>query len=243
MKILVVLMLALIPAVHCVGQAQSTFEVAVVRPSKGNPEDGFWSPPGVGKFTAHNVPLTRLLILAYGVNDEQIANKPSWLESDLFNLEAKPAAGIALNREELKPMLQALLQERFHLAIHTEDRATPGYALTVARGGPKLQPTKGTTFPGFRVHVNREQLNGLNWSMPFFAATLQQVSGRPVVDQTGLTGSYDIKVQFSPDLSSDSPFPSLFTALDETLGLKLKPQKVAIKFLVIDHVDRTPTEN
>jgi uncharacterized protein (TIGR03435 family) len=243
MKILFALMLALSAATSCIAQAQASFEVAVVRPSQGNAKDGFWSPPGIGKFTARDVTLERLIVLAYGTDSDQIANKPAWFESDLFDVEAKPAEGIKLSREELRPMLQALLRERFHLLAHTEERSMPGYALTVARNGPRLQPTKGSQWPGFRINVNRSELNGLNWSMPFLATMLQNVAGRTVVDRTGLTGSYDIKVEFSSDLSSDHQLPSIFTALEETLGLKLKPEKVPVEFLVIDSADRRPIEN
>ena len=79
--------------------------------------------------------------------------------------------------------------------------------------------------------------------MPFLAGMLQQPAGRPVMDKTGLTGSYDIKLDFSPDPSTDDSLPSIFTALQDTLGLKLEPQKIPVEVLVIDTVNRTPTEN
>ena len=224
-------------------QAKPAFEVATVRVAKGDANDGSWSMPGTGSFTARNLPLTRLMMLAYGVNDDQIANKPAWLESDLFDVAAKPAAGVALSREELKPRLQALLEERFHLVTHTEIRQMPGYALVVAKSGAKLQPTRGAKFPGYRLNVSDGELNGLNWSMPFLAGLLQHPAGRPVVDKTGLAGSYDIKVDFAPEGSTDSALPSIFTALEETLGLRLEAAKVPVAFVVIDRVERVPVEN
>jgi len=243
MKTICALFVILATVLTCSAQTQSAFDVAVVRVAHGNPKEGHWSPPGSGRFFAHDVTLARLLILAYGVNEEQIANRPSWLDTDLFEVDARPSAGIALNREELKPMLQALLAERFHLAVHTEQRPVPGYALIVASRGARLHPTKGAPFPGFRTHTDNGMLSGMDWSMPFLASVLQKVSGRPVVDQTGIAGGYDVQLEFAPDLSTESTLPSLFTALEETLGLKLKPEKIPIEFVVIDHVDRAPIEN
>ena len=242
-NVLIALLFALVTPTLCIGQSRPSFEVASIRPSNAPVNEGNWSIPGTGRFNAHNLTLARLIALAYGVDDNQIANKPPWLELDRFDIAAKPFGNIPLSREELKPLLQSLLEERFHLAIHTETRLMPGYILTVAKGGPKLQPTKGSKFPGFRVNVNDKELNGLNWSMPYLATMLQHPAGRPVLDKTGLSGSYDLKLDFSPDPSADSVLPSIFTALQETLGLKLEPQKIPVEVLVIDHADRTPAEN
>lgn len=242
-KLFITLLIAVVPVPFCGAQSKPSFEVATIRSSNAPPTEGYWSPPGTGKFIAHNLSLALLIHLAFGTDNRQIVNKPSWLESDRFDITAKPSEGVALSRDELKPRLQSLLQQRFHLVTQTESRPVPGYALTIVKGGPKLQPTKGSPFPNFRVNVNDSELNGLNWTMPFLATMLQQPAGRPVVDKTGLDGSYDIKVDFSSDTSTDTSLPSIFTALRETLGLKLEPQSVPAEFLVIDNVDRIPTEN
>lgn len=220
------------------------FEVATIRPvPPGKSGDAVWSPPGTGKFLASNVTLAFLIRMAYGVDDNQIAAKPNWLETELYDVVAKPEDEIALSREELRPRLQALLQQRFHLTTHRETRMVRGYALVAAKNGPKLKPTKGDHWPGFRVHVGGGKLEGLNWSMPTLAAMLRDPAGLPVIDKTGIQGSYDIKLEFAPELSADSSLPSIFTALEETLGLKLESQKVPVEMLAIDHVERVPTEN
>ena len=243
-KAFTALLLALIVGPVCSAQSRPSFEVASIRESTGSELDGSWSPPGTGKFTAHGLSLQWLIVLAYGIDANQIVNKPTWLDTAHFNVAAKPSGNIALSREELRPLLQSLLQERFHLAAHTETRQMPGYALMVAKEGPKLEPTKGSKFPGYRVSVTDKQLNGLNWSMPYLATMLQHPAGRPVVDKTGISGSYDIKLDFASNVSTtDDGLPSIFTAIQKTLGLKLEPQNVPVEFLVIDHVDRTPTEN
>ena len=222
----------------------ASFEVATIKPApSADAGKGFWSPPGIGRFFAHDVSVQFLLQMAYGVEAGQIAGKPSWLDSDFYNVEAKPEEGIKLSRDELKPRLESLLAERFRLAAHFETRRVRGYALVAAKSGPKLQPTKGNRFPGFRIHVGPGHLEGINWSMQYLASTLQRTEGLPVVDQTGISGAYDIKLDFAPDTQPDSPLPSLFTALRETLGLELKAQPVPESILVIDHIDRTPTEN
>jgi len=218
----------------------ASFEVATIKPTpSADAGKGSWSPPGIGRFFAHGVSVQFLLQMAYGVEAGQIAGKPSWLDSDFYDVEA----GIELSRDELEPRLESLLAERFRLAVHFETRRVRGYALVAAKSGPKLQPTKGNHFPGFRIHVGPGHLEGINWSMPYLASTLQRTEGLPVVDQTGISGAYDIKLEFAPETQPDSPLPSLFTALRETLGLELKAQPVPESILVIDHIDRTPAEN
>jgi len=222
-----------------------SFEVATVKPAPpdADPKTGGWSSPAVGRFTATHVPLSLLIQLAYDVSAEQIANKPGWLETNLYDIAAKPEDGIRLTRDELRPRLQDLLQQRFHLAVHTETRLNSGYALVVAKGDSHLTPTKGDHFPGFRINVSSGHMRGANWSMPQLAKYLTSAAGFPVVDQTGITGSYDIDFNYNPKPNVDSTLPVLDVALKEATGLLLKPQKVPVETIVIDSVDKVPTEN
>jgi uncharacterized protein (TIGR03435 family) len=225
--------------------AGPAFEVASVKPAppQADPKTGGWNYPGEGRFVAAHVPITILLQLAYGIDQSLIANKPGWLEVDLFDIEAKAADGIRLSREELKPRLQDLLRHRFHLVAHMETRQSRGYALVVAKGGPHLTPTKAAHFPGFRINVSSGQMRGENWSMAQLAGYLTPAAGFPVVDQTGIGGSYDIAFSYAPNPDSDATLPSLDAALKEATGLLLKPQMVPAETLVIDSVDRIPTAN
>jgi uncharacterized protein (TIGR03435 family) len=224
--------------------ARGSFEVATVRETSPNDVgDSRWSPPGVGRFDADHVTLGFLIHMAYGVDESEIAGKPKWFDSTRYDLAAKPEDGIRLTRDELRPMLQNLLQQRFHLATHFEMRIERGYVLQVAKGGPKLKPTAGGKPPGFRIFVAPGDLQGVNWSMPWLAAMLQQVMREPVTDDTGLAASYDINLHFAPDVESQSPLPSVFTAVKESLGLELKARRVPVQWLVIDHVDEAPTPN
>ena len=222
-----------------------TFEIASVRPAspQADPNSGSWSPPGIGRFTATHVSLALLLQLAYGIDDSQIANKPSWLESTFYDITAKPEDGVKLTRDELKPRLQDLLRERFHLMAHTETRLTRGYGLVVAGGGPHLTLTKGDHFPGFRINVSPGQMRGANWSMLQLARYLTPAAGFAVVDETGILGSYDISFGYASASDPDSKFPSLDVALKEATGLLLRPQKVPVETVVVDSVDQVPTAN
>ena len=223
----------------------TTFEVATVRPAPpdADPNSGYWNYPGRGRFTATHVSLVHLLQLAYGIDGSQIANKPDWLATNLYDIDAKPESGIQLTRDELKPRLQDLLQQRFHLIAHTETRFSRGYALVIAKGGPHLTPTKGDHFPDFRIDVSPGHMQGANWSMAQLAKYLTPAAGFPIVDQTGITGSYDIGFSYNPKSDADSTLPSLDVALKQATGLLLKPQRVPVETLVIDSVDKVPTAN
>lgn len=221
-----------------------TFEVATVKPAPhADPSTGTWSPPNTGRFTANHVSLALLIQLAYGVDKSQIANQPGWLDVDLYDVDAEPEDGVRLSREELQPRLQELLHQRFRLAAHKETREAHAFALVIAKGGPHLTPTKADHFPGFRINVSAGQMRGLNWSMPIFAKYLTSAAGFPVVDNTGLTGSYDIGFSYEPDPEADSSLPSLGVALKEATGLVLKPQIVPVETFVIDSVDKIPAGN
>lgn len=223
--------------------AHPTFEVASVRPAppEADPKTGSWSIPSTGRFTATHVSLALLLQLAYDIDRSQIANGPGWLDTNLYDIAAKPEDGVHLTRDELRPRLQDLLQQRFHLIAHTEARPVSGYALVVAKDGPRLTPTKGDHFSGFRINVSKGQMRGANWSIPQLAKYLTPAAGFPVVDQTGLTGSYDVAFSYNPQPEADSPLPTLDVALKQETGLLLKPQKVPVQTIVIESIDKVPT--
>lgn len=223
---------------------QPSFDTATIKPTaSADPAHGYWSRPGIGRFYARSLSVQFLIQLAYGIEKNQIAGKPAWLDSDFYDIEAKPEEGIKLSPDELRPRLQSLLAERFHLAAHFETKMVRGYALVAAKGGPRLQPTKNDHPPSWRIDTSAGHLEGLNWSMPFLAQMLQRATNIPVDDETGIAGSYDIKLQYAPDSEPDSALPALYTALRETLGLELKAQQIPTQVLVIDHIDRVPAAN
>jgi uncharacterized protein (TIGR03435 family) len=234
----------------CLAQAsekpaiQPAFEVATIRPNPtADPNNGQWSLPGVGSFKATGLTLAMLLRLAYDIDDKQILNRPAWLNKNLYDINAKPEEGITLTRAELRPRLQNLLQQRFHLVAHRETHETPGFALVESKHGVKLQPTKGSKFPNYRVELHTGKINLRNVTLNDLAASITSVIAKPVANQTTIQGSYDVDVAYAPDDAINSPLPPLFTALEETLGLRLIPAKVPVEMLIIDSIDPTPTPN
>lgn len=232
------------PLTYCQAST-SGFEVASIReaPVQTDSNTRTWSRPGGSRFTATHVSLALLIGLAYGIDDSQITHKPEWLETSLYDLTAQAEDGVNLTREELRPRLQALLQQRFHLTIHTEKSFSRGYALVVTPRGSRLLPTKGDQFPGFRINVSPGEMRGVNWSMSQFATYLTSAVGFPVVDQTGLSGSFDISFSYAPAGVLDSNLPQLPDAVKQATGLVLKPQKVPTELFVITSADKKPTEN
>ena len=221
-----------------------SFEVATVKAApQADPDTGAWSLPEAGRFNASHVSLALLLQLAYGVDNSQIANKPAWLETSLYDVAAKPEQGIRLSRAELRPRLQDLLRQRFHLAVHTEVRSLRGFALVVAPGGPHLAATAGTRSSGWKSNVSPGQMRGIHWSMAQLAQFLTPAAGFPVVDRTGLPGSYDIGFSYAPEGDTESTLPPLAAALEQATGLLLKPGKVPVETIVIDSVSQVPTAN
>src|SRR5262249_39150456 len=140
-------------------------------------------------------------------------------------------------------MLQTLLKERFHRTFHREARELPTYALTVAKNGPKFATAE--TASGITSNSNRSRWQiTAKISMRSFAEFLSPQAGRPVIDKTGLPGTYELKLEWSiDDAPAGNEGPSLFTALQEQLGLKLESAKGPVEALVVDHADKAPTEN
>jgi uncharacterized protein (TIGR03435 family) len=224
--------------------AGPVFEVATVKPAaQGDPNSGSWSHAGIGKFEASHLSLVYLIALAYDVDASQIANKPEWLETTFYDVVAKPEEGIKLSREELRPRLRNLLQQRFKLAIHAETRPVRGYALAVGKSGAHLTPTEHESFPGDFSNVTPGQMRGFHWTMPQLAIYLTRGSGFPVVDQTGIAGRYDVGFSYNAKPEAESAFPPLDQALQQATGLILRPQKVPVETIVIDSVEKVATAN
>jgi uncharacterized protein (TIGR03435 family) len=200
-----------------------------------------WSRYPTNRFYAHSMPLNILIGLAYEVDGKNITGEPGWLDSQHYDIDAKVEGDRQLTYDEMKPLLQDLLAQRFHFVVHLSTKMIPGYALIVAKGGAKLQASPEGVQRHAQVLPNGFQV----WHMDAkgLASVASIPAGAPVADETGLTGEYDVKLSYAPANDPNSNLPSLFTALQEQLGLKLESQKVPVEFLVIDHVDRTPTEN
>ncbi len=167
-----------------------------------------------------------------------------------FDIVAKADGEAAPTVSEFREMLQVLLADRFHLKVHHEMREMPVYALVPGKNGSKLKPSVPDAGEGGRLQVVDR-----NYRMAIPKASMDDVVDavanafldRPVVDRTGLTGTYDLKLYIHPDIRSNRGEPndadiSIFPAVQEQLGLKLEPQKASVPILVVDHVEK-PSEN
>jgi uncharacterized protein (TIGR03435 family) len=248
---------------------------------------GFQGGPGStdpGAIDGRYVTVKMLLMQAYGVKNQEILG-PGWLDSTHYNILAKVPAGATGN--QVREMYRNLLADRFKVGLHHENRMMTAYALTVAKGGPKLKEyepadaSKPDELPahdgklrvgedGFQV-LRRSSMSGglitlfrngkakMQGSNVNLASLVRALSGQldqPVTDETGLTGSYDIALIWTPDPAeiggrpaaespqeASDPESSLFAALEQHLGLRLVPRKVQRDCLVIDHAEKTPIEN
>ena len=222
--------------------APSSFEVASIRVSP--PDHGYTSISEFpsNRFTAKNKSLPFLIALAFGMDSRYVSGGPGWLDSDSqrYDITAKVDGEVELTEKQMQPLLQHLLEQRFNLTTHFENSVRPGYYLVIAKGGSKLLPNKGAPYVGY-IMANRLRLQ--NASIKTFASMLASPIDRPVFDKTGIEGLYDFNLKFAPNGVADSTLPDLFTALQEQLGLKLESAKIPIQTLVIDHIDKLPTEN
>jgi len=256
------------------------FEVASIKPSKADPHRVMIGMRPGGRFTAEGASLKQLVSMAYNVRDHQIVGLPAWADSDRYDIDAKPEgvsdaapsaapnsppnpAQMQAQQEKMRAMLRDMLEDRFSLKIHKDSKEMPIYALVVAKGGPKLEEyadAPGASNQPNMMRMGRGQINANGVPIGLLVNQLAGMVGRSVIDKTGLTGRYNIKLTWSPDPgeggalrgpgpgpdgppppSSDSG-PSIFTALQEQLGLRLESQKGPVELIVVDKVEK-PTGN
>ncbi len=233
-----------------------TFDVAAVRPMTyaDNAPTHISNSPRNSEFKAVNVTVRDLLEVAFQIPDTQMAGGPAWAASEKFDLEAKSDAAFnqqlaALSIDQGKAvkrqMLRALLADRFKLAAHAETREMSIYAIVIAKGGPRLIKTHANG--GLTGGRGRISISGADDALAILAFELSWRLGRPVIDQTGLRGRYEVNLNWTEDdapspVSNSANPPSLFTAIQEQLGLKLEATKGPVPILVIDHAER-PSEN
>lgn len=238
---------ALVLAAAAIAQTPS-YEVASIKPSEPN------TPVAIRRSGHRTVTtgasLQFLISWAYDIHTDLIYNQPSWLDSARFDITAAaPEDGLVRRKpgepSALQKMMQSLLAERFKLVTHRETKELPLYALVVAKGGPKFtlgpvpESMGQTPFAG----PERGRLIGTQVSTEMLAKVLSGQLGKTVQDHTGLTGVFDFKLEWSPDASPVPERPSLFTAIQEQLGLRLESRRGPVQVLVIDRIESKPTEN
>jgi uncharacterized protein (TIGR03435 family) len=238
--------------------ADPSFEVATIKP---NPSGGAGNGFGINArtFRSFNTSLADLIVFAYDVQMKQVIGGPDWIDKDKFDIVAKADGEGAPSNEQWKTMVRKLLAERFQLTFHKEKRVLSVYVLSVAKGGPKNMTKSDSTDDGFSVPIRN--IPG-GYTMPMRNVLMTDFTGfalqgavvdRPVLDQTGIKGRYDFTLTWAalgtefggamrPPAAGDNPPPSLFTAIQEQLGLKLDPVKAPADVMVIDKAEK-PSAN
>jgi uncharacterized protein (TIGR03435 family) len=230
--------------------AAPAFEVASVKPAaipvgrEGGNRSRIEHTPTT--LTMFNVDLSDCVQWAYGVAFFQVS--AAHLTTDSYDILAKAGASVPVS--QLRMMLQDLLATRFKLALHRETRMFPVYELVVAKGGPKLPAANaGTSRPVVRAAESLPRIQNDSFlfsdaTLAEFAQMLAQLRGidLPVVDRTGITGTFDIVLKSAPSAAREADSGALFAIIQEQLGLKLAPAKAPFEVVVIDHAEK-PSEN
>jgi uncharacterized protein (TIGR03435 family) len=282
------LLLALLSSIVAFGQSASArpeFEVASVKKSApgaaGQVNIGVHIDGAMVRYSS--LPMRSYIRMAYRVSDYQVLG-PDWLATENFDIAAKLPEGAT--RAQIPEMIQSLLAERFKLVLHSDKKEFAVYALVVAKNGPKLKEpapdSSAEASPGANTAVDvnvtagrgggvidmghgssigygRDRLEAKKVTLSALAFAVERLLDRPVVDMTGISGTYDFSLEYSWDelrslvrtssggatelpANPDAPGNSIFTSV-AAFGLKLEPRKAPIEVLVVDRIERTPTEN
>jgi uncharacterized protein (TIGR03435 family) len=252
------------PAATTPQSAIPVYDVVSIHPHSAlDNTTSFSSRPG--NFAATNATLKQLISFAWGIREDLISGLPGWADTAHFDVTAKvsdfdPAAFKNFTREQHQAMLRPVLTDRFHVKVHTEIKTLGVFNLVLTKDGPKFKknppppvdpdnPTKDQQGRG-NITINNNDLTATAVPLSSIAEMLAGQLNHTVIDKTGLTGDYDLKLKWTPDEESnkaadngtgDRP-PDLFTALQEQLGLKLDSAKGPVTTLVVDHAEQ-PSPN
>jgi uncharacterized protein (TIGR03435 family) len=231
------------------------FEAVSIKPSAPDAPGGQARLRPGGRYELTNGPVRILISAAYPSQMNELVGAPDWVLYDRYNVTA--VAGRDVSEEELRTMMRAMLAERFRLLVRYDMVDRPVYALVLARDdgrlGPRMrratvncdsvpvQPPPPTgPVPPCTARFTKGSIIASGFSMEALAVNLARAAGRTVVDRTGLTDSFDFSLEYAPDpVAADAgDVPSVFTALEEQLGLKLQPSRAAVPVVVIDRIER-----
>jgi uncharacterized protein (TIGR03435 family) len=226
-----------------------TFAVASIRPTEGQPPNSGFRRATAGGLNATNVTVKMLIEYAYGVREDQISGGPGWLDTDHYEVVAKPPDDASANDPGVTRLrTQALLADRFHLILRPQTKEATVLALIVAKNGPKglKESTARADFVSNGHHLTSEGMSMASFAGDFLASTL----ARTVVDRTGISGAFDFTLDWSPNdapaegngSAATASLPPLVVAIQEQLGLKLEQQKGTEEYVVVERIEK-PTEN
>jgi uncharacterized protein (TIGR03435 family) len=241
------------PAQNQVSGLPKPFDVAAIKPNKSGSNTTSMG-TSHGRLTASNVTARTLILKAFQLREVQLSGGPGWINTERFDLSAK-TADQSISDDDLWLSLQPLLIGRFHLKFHRETKQDSVLSLTASKVKPALAPHTDTQAPSMRTSNNggKTSMDARNISMAQFAFTLAGFTSHVVVDNTRLNGGFDFKLEWAQDRPEESTLsnieeslgitgPSIYTALQEQLGLKLQRATGPVEKLVVDAIDR-PTAN
>jgi len=234
--------------------AAQTFDAVSIKPSAPDARGGGYN-LSPGHLNAKNQSLRDLVEFGWNLHDYQVSGGPSWVESECYEVLATFPSGTS-NADRAR-MMQAMLAERFGLVVRHDSKEVSGFALAVAKDGPKLH-APGNETPGMMMGRNRatgqRTLTATSQSMAGLASILSDIMGRPVEDRTGVEGKFDFSMAWTPDAVDGGTAvkggkalpppdetqvgPTIFTALQETLGLKLQTAKVSVPVVIIEKAEK-----
>jgi len=259
MRQLVVSLAVIVLAAHAAPRAQNgaaAFEVASLKRTTAVLTPTFFQVAN-DRLSVGNVPLRMLIQLAYDVEPQQVVGGPEWIDQARYDIVARAARPFA-PQGQWRAMLRGLLLERFQMTVRRETRPTQVFALVPARADGRLgnglrhataaceELSDPSSPPGADpcglVAANRVGATGRmavrGLTLDTLARLLRHEVGQPVRDETGLKGVFDWELVFAPRLPGDADAPSIFTALQEQLGLKLESRRDTLDVIVVDHVER-----
>jgi uncharacterized protein (TIGR03435 family) len=237
------------------------YDIVSIRPHN-TPDDNVGMRIQTSSYSATNVTLKELVSYAYRIRVDLISGLPGWADTAHFDVTAKIsepnlAALDKLTHEQREAMFLPILADRFHLKAHTEIKTLPVFDLVLTKDGPKFKPSpqlpSDSDHPNkrtFGIWINNDNMTATSISMEELATNFADNINHTVIDKTGLTGRYDLKLRWTSDPLAANPGddgttdrpPDLFTAIKEQLGLKLDPSKGPVTTLVVDHAEK-PTPN
>lgn len=242
------LALCVMPAVAQTPEPAPKFEVASIKKSAPGGTGVLYHLPG-GRFKADKSTLLSLISFAYEVPASQVTGLPKWASTDRFDVEAKADGPAEADPKKMempakKAMVRQLLAERFQLEVRREERDTPIYSLVTSQGGPKL--ARNADKP-YLMQPRKFQKVSMGDFAKFLSNTMRSEIGRLVVDKTGIEGEFDFNLIWAPMSGAPATgtreeLPSIFTAVQEQLGLKLQPDHGLVSFVVIENAS-PPSEN
>jgi uncharacterized protein (TIGR03435 family) len=228
-------------AVVLAAQSVKSFDIVSIKPNPDGHGLDAGAQPG-GRYTARNVPVMFLLTEAFGVKAYQISGATKGLDEDRYDIVAKANVSYELSNEQLKPLLQAMLVDRFQMKFHTETKEFPVYSLVTGKSGPKFAADNNILVSkslNLSSNHGKATMTGRKVSMSDLAKHLGDMAGRTVIDNTGLKGDYDFKLDWSTSDAADDVLPSVFIAVQEQLGLKLvSVKKATVEVIVVESIGK-----